>query len=90
MEFRDINLEPDALQRFGADIDAIRKRLHAVDENCRLVTGADVAIRLWDLGSGRRWLAALLGNPLARPFTRLGYDLFAEALYAWNRRKGRW
>src|SRR5262245_43447866 len=29
IEFRDINLEPNALARFGADIEDVRRRLHA-------------------------------------------------------------
>jgi predicted DCC family thiol-disulfide oxidoreductase YuxK len=31
IEFRDINLEPDALARFGAGVEDVRRRLHAVD-----------------------------------------------------------
>jgi len=34
--------------------------------------------------------AALFGNPVALPLTRLAYDRFADLLYAWNRRNGRW
>ena len=31
IEFRDINLEPDALSAFGADIEDIRRRLYGLD-----------------------------------------------------------
>jgi hypothetical protein len=31
IEFRDINLEPDVLSRFGAGVEDVRRRLHAVD-----------------------------------------------------------
>jgi predicted DCC family thiol-disulfide oxidoreductase YuxK len=88
--FHDINLTPDALAKFGASLGDIRRRLHATDENDRLIVGADVAIAIWRLTPGERWLAALLGNPVARPISRLVYDRFADGLYAWNRRKGRW
>jgi predicted DCC family thiol-disulfide oxidoreductase YuxK len=90
LEFRDINLEPEALAAHGATIEDIRRRLHARDGEGRLITGADVAVALWRMTPGRGWLAALLGNPLARPFARFGYDRFADLLYAWNRRKRRW
>jgi predicted DCC family thiol-disulfide oxidoreductase YuxK len=89
VEFRDINLEPDALARFNASLEDIRKRLHALD-NGRLLVGADVALALWRLTPGQGWLAAVLGNPIMLPLTRLGYNLLAEILYAWNRRKGHW
>jgi predicted DCC family thiol-disulfide oxidoreductase YuxK len=90
IEFRDINLEPDALAAHGASLEDIRRRLHATDEEGRLVVGADVAIAVWRRTPGESWLAALLGNPVMRPVTRFVYDRFADLLYAWNRRKGHW
>jgi predicted DCC family thiol-disulfide oxidoreductase YuxK len=88
--FRDINLEPDALEQFGASLADIRRRLHATDQAGRLIVGADVAIALWRLTPGERWLAGLLGNPVTLPITRFAYDRFADGLYAWNLRRGHW
>jgi predicted DCC family thiol-disulfide oxidoreductase YuxK len=88
--FRDINLEPAALAGHGASLEDVRRRLHATDEAGRLIVGADVAIAVWRLTPGERWLAALLGNRVLRPLTRFAYDRFADRLYAWNRRKGHW
>ena len=88
--FRDINLEPQALATHGASLEDIRRRLHATDESGRLLVGADVAIAIWQLTPGERWLAALTGNAVMRPVTRFVYDRFADLLYAWNRRKGHW
>ncbi|MFO1111666.1 MAG: DCC1-like thiol-disulfide oxidoreductase family protein [Bradyrhizobium sp.] len=90
VEFRDINDEPDALARHGASLDDIRRRLHAIDETGRLLVGADVAVTLWQITPGQRWLAALFGNRVMLPVTRFCYDRFADILFAWNRRKGRW
>jgi predicted DCC family thiol-disulfide oxidoreductase YuxK len=90
IEFRDINLQPEALAGYGASLADVRRRLHATDEAGRLLVGADVAIAVWRLTPGEGWLAALLGNPVVRPLTRFAYDRFADLLYAWNRRKGRW
>ncbi len=90
IEFRDINLEPEALAAHGASLEDIRRRLHATDEEGRLLVGADVAIAVWRRTPDESWLAALLGNPVVRPVTRFAYDRFADLLYAWNRRKGHW
>ena len=90
IEFRDINLEPDALAAHGASLEDIRRRLHATDAAGHLLVGADVAIAVWRVTPDERWLATLFGNPLLRPLTRFVYDRFADGLYAWNRRKGRW
>jgi len=90
IEFRDINLEPQALSSYGASLDDIRRRLHATDETGKLIVGADVLIAIWRATPGEAWLAALLGNPVILPLTRFGYDRFADLLFAWNRRKGHW
>ena len=88
--FRDINLEPHALATYGVSLEDIRRRLHATDGAGHLLIGADVAIALWRLTPGEGWLATLADNPVVRPITRVVYDRFADLLYAWNRRKGRW
>ncbi|PBC03809.1 thiol-disulfide oxidoreductase [Mesorhizobium sp. WSM3860] len=90
VEFRDINFEPRALSAFGASLEDIRRRLHATDAEGKLLVGADVAIAVWRLTPGEGWLATLFGNPVVLPLTRFAYDRFADLLYAWNRRKGRW
>jgi predicted DCC family thiol-disulfide oxidoreductase YuxK len=90
ISFKDINEQPDALAAFGASLDHVRRRLHATDENGRLIVGADVAIATWRLTPGEGWLASLLGNRLMLPLTRFAYDGFANLLFAWNKRKGRW
>jgi predicted DCC family thiol-disulfide oxidoreductase YuxK len=90
IEFRDVNLAPEALATHGASLEDIRRRLHATDETGRLIVGADVAIEIWRVTPGEGWLATVLGNPVMRPLTRLVYDRFADLLYAWNRRKGHW
>ena len=90
IEFRDINLEPDALARFGAGIEDVRRRLHGVGADDRLYVGADCAIEIWRRTPGDLWLGRVLGLPILRQITRFGYDHFADLLYAWNRRNGRW
>lgn len=88
--FRDINPEPGALAAHGATLNEIRRRLHATDGDGKLLVGADVAIALWRVTPGEGWLAKLLGNGAVLPLTRFAYDRFADLLYAWNRRNGRW
>ncbi len=88
--FKDINAQPDALAAHGASVDDVRRRLHATDEAGRLIVGADVAIAVWQITPGERWLATLFGNPVLRPVTRFAYDRFADMLFAWNKRQGHW
>jgi len=88
--FEDINLEPDALKAYGATLEDIRRRLHALDGSGTLIVGADVAIAIWRLTPGEGWLAAVFGNALMRTVSRFAYDRFADGLYAWNRHKRHW
>jgi predicted DCC family thiol-disulfide oxidoreductase YuxK len=90
IEFRDINLEPDALARFGADVNDVRRRLHGIDADGCLLVGADCAIAIWRATPGDAWLGRLVGLPVIRQITRFVYDRFADLLYAWNRRMGHW
>jgi predicted DCC family thiol-disulfide oxidoreductase YuxK len=90
IEFRDINLEPDALSKFGAGVEDVRRRLHAVDANGQLYVGADCAIAIWLRTPGDMWLGRLMGLPVIRSAACFGYDRFADLLYAWNRRKAHW
>jgi predicted DCC family thiol-disulfide oxidoreductase YuxK len=90
IEFRDINEAPDALASYAVSLDDVRRRLHAADEAGRLIVGADVAVAIWRVTKGEGWLASLFGNRLTLPLTRFVYDRFADVLFAWNRRKGRW
>ena len=90
IEFLDIGLAPDALSGFGVGVEDVRRRLHAVDADGRLYVGADCAIAIWLRTPGEAWLGWLLGLPVIHQVARLGYDRFADLLYAWNRWKGHW
>ena len=90
IDFRDINLEPDALSGFGIGVNDIRRRLHAVDAENRLYVGIDCAIAIWLRTPGDNWLGRLLGLPLVRPVAGVAYDRFADLLYVWNRWKRHW
>lgn len=90
IEFRDINLEPDALVSHDAGVEDVRRRLHGLDEDGGFYTGADCAVAIWARTPGDEWLAKLIGAPVIRQIARVAYDRFADLLYAWNRWKRHW
>src|ERR1700730_4246903 len=51
----------------------------------RLHVGADCAIAIWLRTPGDVWLGRALSLPAIHQLARLGYDRFADLLYAWNR-----
>ena len=90
IEFRDINLEPAALSRFGAGVEDVRRRLHAVDAAGRLHVGIDCAIEIWRRTPSDAWMGNVASRSVFHYVARFGYDRFAAGLYAWNRWKRRW
>lgn len=90
IEFRNINLEPEALADRGIDIEAVRRRLHGMDARGQLYIGIDCAIEVWRRTPGDAWIARLLDNRMVHGLAQWSYDRFADLLYGWNRRKGHW
>jgi len=86
----DIAATPEAAEEIDRSVDQIRHSLHMVDESGRLLVGADVAIAVWAMTPGRRWLGWLVGLSGIRQMARWGYNRFADRLFAWNKRQGRW
>ena len=86
----DIAATPDAAHEIDRSVDQIRHSLHMVDADGRLLVGADVAIAVWLMTPGRRWLGWLVGLPGIRQLARWGYNRFADRLFVWNKRHGRW
>jgi predicted DCC family thiol-disulfide oxidoreductase YuxK len=90
IQWCDIAATPGAAQEIDKSVDQIRHSLHMVDDQGRLLVGADVAIAVWAMTPGRRWLDWLVGLPVLRQMARWGYNRFADRLFAWNKRHGRW
>lgn len=88
--FTDMTSAPNALDDEHLTLDHVRRHVYARDSAGRLHRGADAIALLWRATPGRRWLGRLLSLPVIRPVARVGYDWFADRLYAWNRRHGRW
>lgn len=90
IQWCDIAQTPEAAGEIDKSVDQIRHSLHMVDETGKLLVGADVAIAVWKITPGRRWLGWLVGLPGIRQVARWCYDRFADRLFAWNKRQGRW
>lgn len=88
--FTDMTAAPGSLTNDGLTLDDVRRHFYVRDASGELHRGADAAAVLWRLTQRRRWLGWLVSRPILRTFARLFYDWFADRLYSWNRRKGRW
>lgn len=88
--FCDMTQVPDALSADGLTLDDVRRHFYVRDTSETLHRGADAAAVLWRMTPRRRWLGWLISTTIIRPLARIFYDWFADRLYNWNRRKGRW
>jgi predicted DCC family thiol-disulfide oxidoreductase YuxK len=89
MAWHDINEMPDALARFGVDIEAVRYRLHVIDRDGQLRVGVPAFAALWSELPRHRWLARIAMQPLLLPVWSALYEILAWVLYRWNGRRDR-
>ena len=90
VDWIDIHNRPEALKEIGAKQEFVRERLHVVDEKGELRVGAEAFGTLWRRTPGQGYLADLVSLPGVRLVARWVYNVFAAALYAWNRYRRRW
>lgn len=88
--WKDIAADNELVCEIGADLDKVRHSLHVRDETGIVHVGADAIARLMQETPGQKWLGRLMMWRPLRPASRWLYDRFADQLFAWNRRHGRW
>ena len=83
----DISRQPAAVAALGLDQEAVKRRLHVVDGNGRLLIGVPAFAALWSEIPRYRWLATFVGLPGVRQMAAGVYELLALWLYRRNRRR---
>ncbi|MEM7023652.1 MAG: DUF393 domain-containing protein [Pseudomonadota bacterium] len=73
----------------GIDSEAMRRRLHVVDDDGTVLMGVPAFARVWERLPRYRWLAKLVRLPLVRTIAAGCYEVIAAGLYAWDRRRRR-
>src|SRR6266849_10815224 len=89
-EWFDIHANPQVLKDLGLEQEEARKKLHVVDAAGSVKVGADAFATLWRYTPGQKLLGRLVQLPVFRTPAHASYNLFAAALYRWNKAKGRW
>ena len=90
IEWIDVHADRAAAAEVGGKLEFVRERLHVVDQAGRIRIGAEAFVALWTLTPGQGMLARLGALPILRVLFHWAYNLFAAALYRWNRWRGRW
>ncbi len=90
IEWKDVHADNALVTEIGSELEFVRERLHLVDADGKVRVGFEAFLELWRNSPKERWLAAVLGLPIIRPCGRWFYNVFAAALYRWNRAKQHW
>ena len=88
--FLDVASDREAAARLGIEGEEGFRRLHALDDDGRLVAGVEAFLAVWDRLPRYRPLARLVRLPLVRPVAELLYErVAAPLLFTWHRRRQR-
>lgn len=90
IQWSDVHKDNALVSEIQAELEFVRERLHVVDESGKLHVGFDAFLAIWKNSPTEQWKARLFGLPVIRQLCRVAYNLFAAALYKWNRSKNHW
>ena len=90
IEWKDVHLNSQLVAEINSEIEPVRERLHVVDGCGQMHTGFDAFLVIWQHSPYEKWKARLFGLPIIKQLCRVAYNLFAAALYKWNRVKKHW
>lgn len=88
IQWVDLIEQPDALHPYGVDFAAAMERLHVLDADGQLVTGAGAFVVLWSELPWYRGLAMFARMPGVLPLMNLAYDRMTRGRYARRCRNG--
>lgn len=90
VDWKDIHTDTQAVCAINQEQEFVRERLHVQDESGQVHVGWEAFIALWSHSPKEQWKAQLGALPGIRTLCNLGYNLFANLLYRWNRWRKHW
>ncbi len=90
IQWNDVHKDNVLASETGAELEYVRERLHVVDEQGHLQVGFNAFLTIWRNSPSESWKARIFSLPLIKPLCGVAYNLFAAALYKWNRNKQHW
>lgn len=81
VEWLDIHADPSVLDAYGIDREAAMERLHVMDPQGRIHSGARAFVTVWQALPGYRWLAKFVLALRLVPLMEAAYRPFARWRY---------
>lgn len=90
VDWLDVHTDERARRDIDQDVEFVRERLHAIDENGNTAVGMRAFEMIWRHSPNEIWKAEIVSLPVVRTLSDLTYNGFARILYKWNRWRGHW
>jgi predicted DCC family thiol-disulfide oxidoreductase YuxK len=90
IQWNDVHQDNQLVSEVDAELEFVRERLHVIDETGKLQVGFNAFLAIWHNSPKETWKAKILGLPVIKQICQVLYNLFAAALYKWNRSKKHW
>ncbi len=85
--FTDISEPVPVLKERALTQDEVKRRLHVIDADGRLLVGVPAFAAVWDHLPRYRWLSAIVRLPLLRSLVPWLYEIIAFGLYHADKRR---
>jgi predicted DCC family thiol-disulfide oxidoreductase YuxK len=90
IQWNDVHKDNDLVAEIGSELEFVRERLHVIDEEGNVEVGFDAFLAIWRNSPSETWKSKILGLAGIKHLCRIAYNVFAAALYRWNRSKNHW
>jgi predicted DCC family thiol-disulfide oxidoreductase YuxK len=90
IQWNDVHNQNELVGEINSELEFVRKRLHVLDEKGQLHIGFNAFLAIWHNSPTEQWKANIFGLPVLKQLANLSYNLFAAALYQWNKAKKHW
>jgi len=90
VEWKDVHSDSTLVNNLDSKLEFVRERLHVVNADGNIHVGFDAFLEIWRNSPKEHWKANFFGLPIIRQIATVSYNLFAAALYKWNRAKKHW
>lgn len=90
VDWEDVHLNNEKVAELNTDLEFVRERLHVIDAQGHLRVGYEAFITIWENSPTEQWKAKLSKIWGIRWCLNQLYNVFAKALYTWNRAKNHW
>ncbi len=90
IQWNDVHQHNALVSEVNAELEFVSERLHVLDEKGGLQIGFDAFLAIWRNSPSEKWKSTVFSLPLIKQLGNVAYNLFAAALYKWNKAKKHW